>query len=284
MSTERPGPHYRTLSTVAANVAAGAALAAHTESHDPQHRNRWRRSSVDQLGDNSRGTARNDDDVDDDALAAMADSFHSEGGRKSRRKIVSWNREHAGRSGSVGRSQIVPTSPLPSGLQITASQHPELARGRSLQRDDEGEEDEEAVDWSRSRTTSTHRTSSRASRRGAGMVLFGVWALFGIGTLAGSRNGSTDSVASLGRVLTGKPATSANIATPAPTMVVSSPTEYSPIGVVLNDSDVPQEGASRERILGRIFAWSSTTLYMTSRLPQIWKNVRLPSLFTVIWN
>lgn len=32
------------------------------------------------------------------------------------------------------------------------------------------------------------------------------------------------------------------------------------------------DGSSLERIIGRIFAWTCTTLYLTSRLPQIWKN------------
>lgn len=30
-----------------------------------------------------------------------------------------------------------------------------------------------------------------------------------------------------------------------------------------------------KRIIGRISAWACTTLYLTSRLPQIWKNVSL---------
>jgi hypothetical protein len=36
----------------------------------------------------------------------------------------------------------------------------------------------------------------------------------------------------------------------------------------------PPEGPPNlQRIVGRISAWSCTTLYLTSRLPQIWKNV-----------
>jgi len=35
----------------------------------------------------------------------------------------------------------------------------------------------------------------------------------------------------------------------------------------------PGEGPSLERVIGRMSAWACTTLYLTSRLPQIWKNV-----------
>jgi hypothetical protein len=37
----------------------------------------------------------------------------------------------------------------------------------------------------------------------------------------------------------------------------------------------PPEGPSFKRLFGRTSAWACTTLYLTSRLPQIWKNVRL---------
>src|SRR5262249_27034658 len=53
----------------------------------------------------------------------------------------------------------------------------------------------------------------------------------------------------------------------------------------LGFDDVPQVNSSeslssgnsyppRERLVGRISAWLCATLYLTSRLPQIWKNVR----------
>lgn len=37
---------------------------------------------------------------------------------------------------------------------------------------------------------------------------------------------------------------------------------------------IPDEPPSYDRIIGRMSAWCCTTLYLTSRLPQIWKNVR----------
>jgi len=45
------------------------------------------------------------------------------------------------------------------------------------------------------------------------------------------------------------------------------------IPVIASNPDEPEEEApSMERVIGRIFAWVCTTLYLTSRLPQIWKN------------
>lgn len=41
---------------------------------------------------------------------------------------------------------------------------------------------------------------------------------------------------------------------------------------------LPNQPASYERMIGRISAWCCTTLYLTSRLPQIWKNVSEISL------
>jgi hypothetical protein len=39
--------------------------------------------------------------------------------------------------------------------------------------------------------------------------------------------------------------------------------------------DPPPESPSFKRLFGRTSAWACTTLYLTSRLPQIWKNVSL---------
>lgn len=42
--------------------------------------------------------------------------------------------------------------------------------------------------------------------------------------------------------------------------------------------DQPPEPPSFKRLVGRTSAWACTTLYLTSRLPQIWKNVRISRL------
>ena len=61
---------------------------------------------------------------------------------------------------------------------------------------------------------------------------------------------------------------------PPPLIQASSPpstyitfTDQSPL------PDLPEKPPSFSRVVGRISAWSCTTLYLTSRLPQIWKNV-----------
>jgi hypothetical protein len=45
--------------------------------------------------------------------------------------------------------------------------------------------------------------------------------------------------------------------------------------------DPEPEAPSFKRLFGRTSAWACTTLYLTSRLPQIWKNVSLSSLFSI---
>lgn len=274
-SPERPR-RYRSLSAVAANVANTAALAAHQEGHESQrHRTRWNRDGTDRLGDRSTSRVSGHEEETEEP-SNLADSFHSEGsGRGSRRKLVSWNSsEHFGRSGSIGRGATGP----PSSLQITSPSHnlDEVVRGRSREIEGDAAENEAPEVWTRSRTNSTHRASSRASRRGAGMVFLGVWALFGVGTLVGSKSGSTMAIGNIGKVLTNKPSQtpSVPVATPAVFDQVVPATSSEPINVVLNDSGLSTAESSNARVIGRIFAWASTTLYMTSRLPQIWKNVR----------
>jgi len=272
---------YRTLSAVAANVAASAGIAAQQDAQDSQYaRTRPPRRSADQLfrersgSQISRDVLDNESEVDEAALSALGDSFHSEGGRSNRRKRVSWSNERGGRGGSLGR---VPNSPIPNSLQITSQRADDsgmLSRGRPIQRN--GESDiEEAANQCNSETAHTHRTSSRASRRGASMVFLGVWALFSFGTLAGSRSGiASDGIANIGRVLNNKTTAAPIAATTVSTALttVAPLLETIPLSIILNDGDLPPVEPSRDRILGRVFAWLCTTLYLTSRLPQIWKN------------
>lgn len=241
-SVERPSSRYRSLSLAAANVATNAAIAAHL---DPQEaRARLSRRAAEQsagLSQSMHLTRESEEEIDDGDLAAMADSFHSEGGRGTgRRKLVSWSSE---RQGSGRAERLPPTNSTHPSLQTTAN----LDRGRSRQR--EGESDEEATNH-----PGTARTSSRASRRGASLVFLGVWGLFGVGTLVGKREMMTSST-SIGQVLTDR-----------------LPSNGHPLWAVLS-GDVGEP--STQRILGRFFAWFCTTLYLTSRLPQIWKNVRI---------
>ena len=259
MSIDRGTSRYRTLSAVAANVAAAAALAAQ-QNEQLDHRRRWQRHSQDRerssrhAGDES--VAEND--VDDDGLAAMTASFHSEGGQEPRPKRVSWSIErHNRRGGSVDHLSGQSSIPPPLQLTSTDSLIDPTGRGRSLQR---GVDDSLQI-----HRASTDRRSSRTSRRTT-MIFLGAWAFFGIGALAGGkRSVLTGSNPPIGRVLAVK---SLQVST-----MVDSRMSYN---MSLN-SQLNKQWS--QRVIGRIFAWLCTTLYLTSRLPQIWKNVRPSPIF-----
>ncbi|KAK0196944.1 PQ loop repeat-domain-containing protein [Armillaria mellea] len=260
MSVDRPASRYRTLSVVAASVAKAAALAAQ---HDDRPRSRSARPQ-DGYPDtsHSRVSRESDDEVDDSTLAALADSFHSEGGRRTR---ISWSSErHGTRGGSVGR--ISSRGALPAALHMSASEVAESLRGRSLQRDAEEEDPE---------------PRRRSSRRGASMVFFGVWALFGVGALAGSQRHLplTSTTTHIGNVLAARGFRIPDHQTYSSLMVSDVPTTFEPVhatDVYVSTSEPSYHQTlfqpTNERVLGRIFAWLCTTLYLTSRLPQIWKN------------
>lgn len=280
-------PRYRALSNVAANVAAVAAFAAQQE-HTRRH---GRRSHSIEPQSNTYDDD-DDDDVSESALARLGDSFHSEGGRSARRKQVAWGFDSHPSPGlaSAGRSR--PSSRVPAALQMfTPLDEPSdvIARGRPEVRAADLSEDNE--EW---RTASSQRRDSRVSRKGATMVFMGVWALFGVGMLAGSglprprtlvqRTGkvlarahiplepptSTDADAVIDSRLA-DPILSAQLAG-EPTMLEF--THFIHSEATLSEQAEPTPSApSLEFIIGRISAWVCTTLYLTSRLPQIWKNV-----------
>jgi len=91
------------------------------------------------------------------------------------------------------------------------------------------------------------------------MIFLGAWAFFGIGALAGGKHSiSTGLNPPIGKVLAVK---GLHVST-----IVDSRMSYN---MSLN-SQLSKQWS--ERVIGRIFAWLCTTLYLTSRLPQIWKN------------
>ncbi|KAJ3787456.1 PQ loop repeat-domain-containing protein [Lentinula aff. detonsa] len=281
---DRPSPPYRRLSAVASNVAAAAALAAQHEEHNaPRRIHRWPQSSRETFLDSSASRISRDDgdgdEVNEGAFSALADSFHSEGGQTLGNKQVLWNMEWQRRGSSVGRYPALTQSaylPPPSTFDNTADS---TARGRTLQRDPgQGHMDRVLPSTSLGR-------GSRVSRQSASMVFLGVFTLFGLGSFSSPRHIISLSNASRnGRVLF--PRAIDSTSTFSPTGGVT--TSYIVDGFVsFNDSYTsisipPTTGLpafepkivddSNERIIGRIFAWVCTTLYLTSRLPQIWKN------------
>lgn len=282
----RTPSHYRTLSAAAENVATTAAVLASQRNEPPTVHARWSRRSLDGLLDNDPRllSRQDDDDVDEDALAMLEESIHSE--RSGRHKQSSWSkgsRPFASHSRS-GSRQRMPSSSIPPSLQITSpiDDFDPLARGRSLQRanlpslDSQGEHNrfhrEEA---------SQRRWNSRASRRGATMVFMGAWALFGIGTLSMRSHSAAGGV-----VVQPEPVRvlSSSGSAPPGLLIPSPPHESLPLATVdlvfdtlyhesFSKDGPPAAGPPLDRVIGRISAWTCTTLYLTSRLPQIWKNV-----------
>ena len=225
-----------------------------------------------------------DEEYDEDVLARLADSIQSESGRSI--KHVSWNTISQGRrSGSLGPTtqQTLPshrpTRPTP---QMTDPQEVEPdIRGRSQRRRVDGGDDW-GVSENPTAQASKRPSASRASRRGASLVFLGFWALFGVGTLVGTRrNLPLTSSVSTGRVLA--PVGGRAPGAFDPSKVIKSdyePEDFSWVGILedAGSSDhqnlsPPGDSPSLERIIGRMSAWACTTLYLTSRLPQIWKNV-----------
>lgn len=303
LSVERPHSRYRALSNVAANVAAAAALAAQKEEEGlpPSSSRSLRPYPTYGADETTQISAGLSSAVGEDALEGedlLGASFYSEGGRSIGRKRLAWSVERPssrGRAGSVGHYPPMPHSTTP-----TAFLTPEIpsAVPAPLQNIADIEEDELS-------DASNAQRSTRASRRGATMVFLSAWALFGIGSLA-SRGVDTSSPSqSVGRLL--YPGESL-LSAPAIPRALSTPVvEVSQIipkawhegaepsyvhvpalntGAVDNEPKLPptpepphHEDPDYERVLGRIFAWLCTTLYLTSRLPQIWKNVCLfPSI------
>ena len=136
------------------------------------------------------------------------------------------------------------------------------------------------------------RKSSMASRRSATLVFMGVWALFGVGSVSkrgamGIRRqrASEISESAGASVGTGKvlwhSASSTAPSTTVESPVTSSEAFFDPLAssqFIVVESEVPlisttATDEASDRFWGRISAWTCTTLYLTSRLPQIWKNV-----------
>ncbi|KAF8643913.1 hypothetical protein AX16_008929 [Volvariella volvacea WC 439] len=289
LSVDRAASRYRTLSAAAANVAATAALVAEYDEQFERRRYRrdWQRVSLDRAQQPGEATGQtrdgeeDDDDVDEHALAALADSFHSEGGRdmgRSRHEYLNRRGGSLGPGGFIrhGRSRH---ATIPSFTSTDASGVGEsggaLGRGRSISVEEEG--DLEAA----TRHPHRERRSSRASRRGATMVFLGMWALFGVGSLTKTRHEvALGDLARTGEVLSAPPTLDVTQAQAMPiidhskltSFVYLNPQEPQPEIEPIPTPPPHQSPPSTERILGRVFAWLCTTLYLTSRLPQIWKN------------
>ena len=279
-STTRPrsvdASHYRTLSTTAGNIAAAAALAAHLDAH-PEHRRPKKLDSDDEHCISQFPSEEHQDEVSGAVLSALSESFYSESGRKKR---VSWSQERhePGGASRPHMSPVVPATLRHTSVATTAL----LARGRPPRREGEEELPEEQVETER-------RNGSRASRRSAGMVLLGMGVLFGIGRYTAGTQPLVGRGLKTGAVLASGSNVDLSLTTETPVMEnpLNHPTDPPSFSLDVelpslpNDTELsqhrqPDEDTTYERIVGRMFAWLCTTLYLTSRLPQIWKNVSRP--------
>ncbi|PFH54276.1 hypothetical protein AMATHDRAFT_72778 [Amanita thiersii Skay4041] len=268
--SERTPSHYRTLSAVAANMATAAALAAQQDEQAQLRRNtRRQRRNTDHLLYMPNRHAPVEDDDNDTVPARLTDSYYSEGGHVGGRKRVSWSIERPRpRGASVGRYATLIRANIPAVLPLSAAEPFEagLARGRNVRH---------RSDFHDSSTAPGQRASN-IGRRGASLLILSVWALFGVGNYANRNQPSGQGSNTVGRVLS-------PLAVPVspilPTELTGALTPTSPESEIIVNFEVQQEESDpylveipNERFLGRIFAWLCTTLYLTSRLPQIWKN------------
>ena len=115
--------------------------------------------------------------------------------------------------------------------------------------------------------------SASASSRRAGMAFWAMFVLFGFSS---SHLGIPSSVAgSKGRVLSIMPRSMPFIPLPS-AYSTSLPVPTAPESAVHLASDAASfalPSKKVQRTIGRVSAWTCTSLYITSRLPQIWKNV-----------
>ncbi|KAF9265478.1 hypothetical protein L218DRAFT_860010 [Marasmius fiardii PR-910] len=252
-------PRYRTLSVAAANVAATAALAAQQEElrgHREQGTNLHHDSRL--VGSSTNLLSREADDdegLDDNLVNALADSFHSEGGRNIGRKRVFWSMERHGRRSSSSNQRY--------GTDTTTDH----------------EEPQTTI-------TPATRHNTVTSRQSAGLAFLSIFALFSVGNLVGHKDNVGSIIVPRNVRIRTDPSLESIPISPhsaqtidfdeldsyAPSSKETVHTSHITVQIPSNISLTAHPEASGERIIGRIFSWLCTTLYLTSRLPQIWKN------------
>ncbi|KAF9050410.1 PQ loop repeat-domain-containing protein [Panaeolus papilionaceus] len=278
LTLNRGASRYRALSAVASNVAAAAFVAHHNERSDLR-RSSTRRSRV--AGGKRHGyeesLQRDGDATEEDEEvnipSSMLGSFYSEGGQTIGRNRVSWSVEHPStRAASVdpARSTTLHIMSDESVNHPTSSYEIQQA---SASHTDQAEQNAPLVSSTR---------GSRANRRGSTMVFLSIWALFGMGSFMRHSSYSSRPTEGTGLVLNAKVVEQSS---PGQRASLSQPhfkRDAIDANLAALQSDLfvedtsfrkeTHEESSGEQVLGRIFAWLCTTLYLTSRLPQIWKN------------
>ena len=219
--------------------------------------------------------------------SVMINSFHSEGGGRGRGrgKHVSWTQESPARDGGAGQGQssddVEPLNTSPSRVRGR-----QLGRPSGFDSPIVTEAPLSETDSPRARRGSTaSAVSAAASRRSASIVFLAMFGLFGFSSHLGVQRSSGPE----GRVLSIPPRGVVFIpddmswSTPLAHATPLSFVTTSDSGVQLNDifEFSSSDNEDTQRLIGRVSAWTCTTLYVTSRLPQIWKNVRKSPLFVI---
>jgi hypothetical protein len=299
MSVDRGASRYRTLSAVASNVAAAAALAAHQDEEGDHRRSnihissRRGRRGVYEASNSlaSRATGEEDEEYEENIPTAMFDSFRSEGGRDLPSKRVSWSIErHRGRAASMGQTvrSTTPSRQVLSNEVLVSARSSDGLFHQNVPLQDTNP----LLDSDESLSPVISTRGSRASRKGSTMIFLGVWTLFGLGTLAkNQRNPQSSSTTGVGQVLTASNQFESRIPIAlnahSSRDITSDDFAAKDLDIAGLDLDIfvqddpsedPHDDPSSEQVIGRIFAWLCTTLYLTSRLPQIWKNVRISGM------
>lgn len=274
--------HYRTLSDVASNVALAASDLSDFRLTMPAT------IAGSPSVDNPLAHREHEPVVDPDHPPPLPPLTSAVPGSSTLRRNISWG--PMDNIASILSPMTTLTTDLPAEGEARVDD-----RGRSRSRAGDSLMSEDQV---RS-LTGPRAKSAGASRRGASIVFLGVWAFFGVGKFMGRGLTGGNEVAGVGVVLDGS---SANVpvaaVSPAPIPSLSAGSTVTPLvnltfpRTVDEDDDPlpvpppPPEHPSTERIIGRISAWTCAVLYLTSRLPQIWKNVsrtlikRIPSLIS----
>ncbi|KAG8853517.1 hypothetical protein FRB96_008119 [Tulasnella sp. 330] len=253
-----------------------------------------------------------EDEDGDEVPAMMYESFRSEDGRGRgtsavRRSVTSLGSSQPYAASSAFTEHVQGQQPemTSSGIRgrRPTRQFPESLQSVNTDLEQSLPDDENLstplathIRGSTAATSSWSRSRERGvSRKRATIVFLGVWTLFGIGgvvKIGGADGGGWASVVKrsdehVGRVWAGRGSPvvgsmrhgSSFLAGGFPRM-----RGVHPDGTVMLDNDAddseshrpkprPQpERPSTKQVIGRISSWMCTVLYLTSRLPQIWKN------------
>ena len=293
---------YQDLYQAALDVARAAERVSSRRS-ESRRRRLSRQTTSNTMGELEEDETRNGE--------GMMDSFHSEMSANSSTSTIDEQRDRKrmshstgnigmmdGRGRSMKRAVVIPPTPVPGTPQEELDHLDSLpSLGQA-----HGQGDRPSITRSKSRSLSVVRTTSGRGkgRRAAGVAFMSLGLLAGFGSHSSTSRSETQPPSGSGSVIGARHAmnsitqSAAPIRHPQPFLAHTHPHSYphSRLGdqqemasyLIFEHPSHPEppESPSFKRLFGRTSAWACTTLYLTSRLPQIWKNVRtLPFLLHI---